>query len=66
MDEAQLPVCPHCESRIKGIEWFNEESANLIVFVCPHCRKILSVQKIIEPVFSLPTEQIIPKPTDIM
>lgn len=65
MDEVQLPVCPHCEREIKGIEWFHEALANLIVFVCPHCRKILSVQKTLDQTISM-QEPVLPKQSEIM
>lgn len=65
MEEKNFPICPYCEDKIEGIEWFNEVLANLIVFVCPHCRKILSVQKTFESM-GVQAEPIIPKQSEIM
>jgi hypothetical protein len=66
MNGENLPTCPFCEKKITGIEWFNEELSHIIVFLCPHCRKILSVQKMPDPGLSVPAEPIIPKQSEIL
>jgi len=45
MDEQQFPVCPYCEAEMRGIKWLHEELANIRVFICSECRKILSIQE---------------------
>jgi uncharacterized CHY-type Zn-finger protein len=64
MDGDKFPICPHCAEEIKGIEWFNEEVANLRIFICPHCRKILSIQEWYGIGTGLPAAPAIPRQTE--
>jgi len=45
METEIFPVCPHCDAEIKGIRWLHEDLANIRIFICPECKKILSIQE---------------------
>lgn len=46
-----LPICPYCEMELNSISqspakgWWDGGLAGVMVFSCPHCRKVLSVGK---------------------
>lgn len=46
-----LPICPHCEREMNTIAQnfakglWNGGLGGVVVFSCPHCRKVLSVGK---------------------
>lgn len=46
-----FPVCPYCEKEISSIAqnfakgFWNGGLGGVVVFSCPHCRKVLSIGK---------------------
>ncbi len=66
MEGQKFPLCPYCEKEIKGIEWLHENIANIRIFICPHCSKILSIQEWYGPASSIPVEPMLPTKTEIM
>lgn len=66
MEGENFPICPYCVKEITGVEWFHQEIANIRIFICPHCRKILSIQEWHGTASSMPAEPMLPTQTEIM